>query len=139
MIKYFTCINYFVKEVICQSIIFEINGKLTALASKIRFAYNGSGICEGTALKTVSRIYAQKLIVAQLFNSFRLPCFCKYLVTSSFILIRHSHLFSTLYFFVQEIISGKRITVGKSQYAMDGICSGKYFALTTRKAVAEAM
>jgi hypothetical protein len=42
-------------------------------------------------LKTVSRKYAQKLIVVQMFNYFRQPCYCKYHVQAEVIVFQNYH------------------------------------------------
>ncbi|WP_286435834.1 hypothetical protein, partial [Myroides odoratimimus] len=39
-------------------------------------------------LKTVSRKYAQKLIVVQMFNYFRQSCYCKYHVSGSLFYVK---------------------------------------------------
>jgi hypothetical protein len=45
--------------------------------------FNGSGIGEGRVFENRQPHYAQMLIDVQMFNYFRQPCFCQYLVSGS--------------------------------------------------------
>ncbi len=49
----------------------------------LSIAANGSGLCEGRASRHECSNLAQCLIVVQVFNKPRIPCFCKTLVMGS--------------------------------------------------------
>lgn len=55
------------------------------------------------------------------------------------VLLALVYFFLTSNFPLHLIISGVKIIVGKSQYTKLGICSGKYFAFTTKNAVNAAI